>query len=178
MQRIIIGLVLLAGFWLYNGGFDQLTGGSGPGGGDAVVDFANGDPDMAAAMMAARETLPLFLDKITDSAGNGVGNSSVKVAFDIGDQSTEVIWVSAFQWDGDTQMTGRLANQPNYMGDLNAGDEVTFTTDMINDWALTAADGTMWGHYTTRVIVPQLDEETANALNAMLSTEPVPADWN
>ena len=178
MQRIVLGLIVLVGLWLYSGGDDQLTDRGGPNGGDRVIDFAPGDPDMSAAITAARESMPLFLDKNTDSAGNAMGNTSVKVAFDIGNEGAEIIWVSAFTWDGGANMTGRLANQPNYMEGLNAGDPVDFTTDMIRDWSFVAPDGTMWGHYTTRVIVPQLDADTQTALNAMLSADPVPSTWN
>jgi uncharacterized protein YegJ (DUF2314 family) len=64
------------------------------------------------------------------------------------------------------------------MDGLNAGDAVAFTTDMVRDWSITEANGRMWGNYTTRVIVPQLDAETAAALGAMLSPDPVPSDWN
>ena len=119
MRRIILGLIILAGFWLYNGGYDQLTGDGANG--DPVISFENGDTEMDAAMGAARATLPRFLDNVTDANGNSVGNVSVKVAFDVGNDTSEIIWVSAFQLDGATQMSGRLANQPNYLGDLNAG---------------------------------------------------------
>lgn len=178
MKRFLIGLVILAGLWLYNGGYADLTGGASAGGGDPVQEFASGDAKMNAAMDQARATLPAFLANETDANGNAAPNTSVKVAFDIRNDGAEIIWVSQFQWDGGTQMNGLLSDQPNYMDGLNAGDAVAFTTDMVRDWSITEANGRMWSNYTTRVIVPQLDAETAAALGAMLSPDPVPSDWN
>ncbi|MCF2870181.1 DUF2314 domain-containing protein [Octadecabacter sp. G9-8] len=176
MKKLMIGVVILAGLWFYNNGTDPVS--SDAANGDPVEAFASDDAQMNAAMDAALTTLPAFLENQTDDAGNAIGQTSVKVAFEIGTDAFEIIWVSGFNWDGGVNMAGFLANQPNYMGDLNAGDRVEFTTDMVRDWSLTEPDGTMWGNYTTRVIVPQLDADTAAALNAMLSPDPVPSDWN
>lgn len=178
MRRLIGGLVIVAGFWLYNGGWAEITGTQGGESGDPTIGFATQDPEMSAAISEARTSLPLFLSKLTDSSGNSLGNVSLKVAFEIAEDSAEIIWVGPFNWDGGTKFTGRLANQPSYMEGLNAGDPVDFTFDMVRDWSLTAADGTLWGNYTTRVMIPQLDEQTATALTGMLSADPVPADWN
>lgn len=185
MRRLIIGAIIFGGFWIYNNGYlDPILGSvapsfaSGGGGGDAVVGFADGDAKMGAAMATAQDTLPRFLANQIDANGNGVGNTSVKVAFDADGGGLEIIWVGSLQWDGDTGMEGNLNNQPNFMGDLNAGDRVTFSTDMVRDWSVVTNEGAMFGNYTTRVIVPQLDADTQAALNAMLSPDPIPADWN
>lgn len=61
MKRFLIGLVILAGLWLYNGGYADLTVGTSAGGGDPVQEFASGDAEMNAAVDQARATLPLFL---------------------------------------------------------------------------------------------------------------------
>jgi hypothetical protein len=84
MRRLLIGLVIFAGFWLYNGGFDQLTGATSSANGDPVQEFNDDDAQMNTAMDIARSTLPAFLANQTDDSGAAVGNTSVKVAFDVG----------------------------------------------------------------------------------------------
>lgn len=179
MRRIIIALVVFGGLWVYNGGLSDLTGGgSDAPTGDPVTSFSDGDAEMNAAMAAANASLPAFLANNTSTDGASLNNTGVKVAFETTNDGNEIIWVNPFEWDGGTQMSGLLSNQPNYLGDLNVGDRVEFTTDMVRDWSLITPDGKMWGNFTTRVMIPMLDEETATALGAMLSDDPVPADWN
>jgi uncharacterized protein YegJ (DUF2314 family) len=145
--------------------------------GDPVTGFAEDDPEMTAAVAQAGQTLPLFLKNATDADGFGVAGTSVKVAFPATGGGSEVIWVGPFRWDGDQNLAGLLANQPNFMGGLNAGDPVDFTVDMVRDWALQTSDGMLSGHYTTRVILPRLDPAQAAQLSAMLSKNPVPESW-
>ncbi|MEL6960488.1 MAG: DUF2314 domain-containing protein [Pseudomonadota bacterium] len=146
--------------------------------GDPVTQFGTDDPVMNAAQAEARQTLALFLSNVTDAEGFGSPGASVKVAFDVGNDGVEVIWVGPFLDQGGGQMAGLLANQPNFMGNLNAGDPVSFTQDMVRDWALSGADGLLYGHYTTRVIVPTLPAAQAAQISALLSPAPVPAEWN
>lgn len=145
--------------------------------GDPVTEFSTEDDRMNAAMEQAKTTLPVFLANVTDGEGNSLPNTSLKVAFPT-PSGAEIIWVSPFLWDGGVNMAGILANQPNFMGDLNAGDVVEFQTDMVRDWSLITPDGMMWGNYTTRVMLPSLDAATAASLGQRLSKNPVPAQWN
>ena len=146
--------------------------------GDPVTEFANDDAAMTAAQQAAKDTLPLFLINATDSDGYGVASAAVKVAFDIGNNQSEVIWVGPFAWDGVEGMMGLLANQPNFMGDLAAGDRVDFDITMVRDWSVSSPNGQIYGNYTTRVMLPLLDPETAAQLTSALTENPVPDDWN
>ena len=91
--------------------------------GDPVTEFSTEDDRMNAAMEQAKTTLPVFLANVTDGEGNSLPNTSLKVAFPT-PSGAEIIWVSPFLWDGGVNMAGILANQPNFMGDLNAGDVV------------------------------------------------------
>ena len=144
--------------------------------GDPITEFSTQDERMNAAMDTAKATLPRFLANMTDAEGYALPNTSVKAAFPTGN-GAEIIWITPFVWDGSTEMAGVLANQPNFMGDLNAGDVVDFQVDMVRDWSLIGQDGTMWGNYTTRVMLPDLDSATATSLAARLADDPVPADW-
>lgn len=145
--------------------------------GDQVVDFGGDDPTMNAAMADAMSTFPLFLANAVDTQGAGLPGTSVKVSFEV-DGGTEVIWVGPFITQGGGQMAGLLANQPNFMPGLNAGDPVQFSQDMVRDWAIQLPDGKLWGHYTTRVVVTQLPAAQAEQIKAVLSQTPVPANWN
>lgn len=145
--------------------------------GDPITGFADDDPDMNAAMAQAVQTLPLFLANATDADGFGIPGTSIKVAFPASGGGSEIIWVGPFRWDGDQNLAGLLANQPNFMEGLNAGDPVEFTIGMVRDWALQTSDGMLSGHYTTRVIVPRLDPAQGAQLNAMLAENPVPEGW-
>ena len=145
--------------------------------GDTVTEFANDDAAMEAAQRSAQDTLPLFLSNATDPEGYGVASAAVKVAFDIGNNQSEVIWVGPFLWDGHQGMMGLLANQPNFMGNLNAGDRVEFSTSMVRDWSVSSPEGQIYGNYTTRVMVPLLDPETAAQITAALTVNPIPTDW-
>ena len=70
-----------------------------------------------------------------------------------------------------------MAESTAIMGDLNAGDRVDFSLDMVRDWSFTSERGLLFGNYTTRVMVPHLDQSTAEQLRAVLSPAPVPNDW-
>lgn len=144
--------------------------------GDPLTSFSENNTAMNAAMSEAQSTLPAFLDKTTDNEGYSVGNVSIKVAFDTA-MGTEIIWVGPFAWDGQDRMIGLLRNQPNFMDGFNVGDRVDFDTSMVRDWSVVADDGTMFGNYTTRVMIPELDAATAQRLLQMLSPDPVPQDW-
>jgi len=146
---------------------------------DPITEFGTGDREMNAAMAAAQDTLPLFLVNVTDEDGLGLPGASVKVAFavDRSDMTSEVIWVGPFRWDGGDGFVGLLANEPHALGDLGLGDPVDFSADMVRDWSLVATDGTLYGNYTTRVMIPRIDAASARELRAVLAKEPIPAGW-
>lgn len=179
MRRLIIAAVILGGVWLFGTDTVQQFTGSGPqGDGDTVVSFDTQDQTMNDAMAEAQASLDLFMANATDAAGTGSPDASVKVAFETTDGGTEIIWVGTFESTNGTNFSGQLANQPNFMGDLNIGDTVSFSRDMIRDWGIPQSDGRLYGHYTTRVIAATLPADEAAQLNAILSPSPVPADWN
>lgn len=145
--------------------------------GDPVISFENTDTEMNSAMATAQATLPVFLARATDAEGYGADGALVKVAFidDYGDP--EIIWVGPFLWDRGDGFAGLLANEPRALGNLRGGDRVDFTRDMIRDWSWTGPQGRLWGNYTTRVMLAQMDADTQAQMNAILSPDPVPADW-
>ncbi|MEJ6401465.1 DUF2314 domain-containing protein [Yoonia sp. 2307UL14-13] len=144
--------------------------------GDPVTGFDSSDPVMNVAIAQAQFSLPLFLCEKVDDEGYGPGDGYLKVRVPVqnAEVTHEVIWVGPFAaWDGEN-FAGFLANQPNAMPGLNAGDQLDFTYDMIVDWSWTGPDGLNYGHYTTRVIYEQLGDQ---AFLQTLANPPYDADW-
>jgi uncharacterized protein YegJ (DUF2314 family) len=57
------------------------------------------------------------------------------------------------------------------------GDHVRFTRSQIADWSVLEADGRMYGHYTTRVLIDRLPREEADQIRDLISPQPMPEAW-
>ena len=177
MNAKMIRLVVIAGAagaaWLWGDADTSARSG------DPVVEFAANDQTMNDAQAEAQRHLPNFFGAALDANGASKPDTFVKVAFpvDQGDMSVEVVWVSAFTKSG-ASMTGRLSNDPVAMPGLSAGSSVSFSEDMVRDWILPSPDGRAWGHYTTRVIAAQSQDENFQAqISQILMPDPAPKDW-
>lgn len=175
MIRFVVILGAAGAAWIF-GGDDRAQSG------DSVVEFAVDDHAMNAAQAEAQRHLSRFFDAALTSNGISKPNTMVKVAFPVEgsqdqDMGVEVIWVGAFQTDG-SDFVGQLANEPVAMPGLQAGSRVRFTEDMIRDWILPSEDGRAYGHYTTRVIVAQSDDDNfKQMISQVLMPNPAPASW-
>lgn len=138
---------------------------SGPG--DEVVQFEAQDAAMNAAIAQAKASLPAFLARL--DAGQITPADSLKVGFPA-NGGHEHIWVNQIARQGD-QLTGLLVNEPNWMPGLHERSPVTFAPALVSDWSY-EKDGKLWGNYTTRVMLPSLPPEEAEALKADLSDTP------
>lgn len=147
--------------------------------GDDVMDFALDDPAMMQARADARASLPLFLANAIDERGISLAQVAIKVAFPVASSTAEneVIWVAPFAWDGAEGFAGFLANAPNFMGDLQQGDRVEFTRDMVRDWSFTGSTGLLYGNFSTRVMVTGMSQDEAAYFASLLSENPVPEGW-
>lgn len=146
---------------------------------DDTIKYGQDDAVMNAAIAEAQATLPLFLANALDADGNGSDMALVKVAFPTVDTSAmdvEHIWVAPFARQPDGSFVGLLANEPVALGDLVAGDRVTFDQSMISDWHLTAPSGRYWGSFTSRVMYDQ-GAFGDTPFDQIFETEAVPADW-
>ncbi|MEQ9674848.1 DUF2314 domain-containing protein [Roseovarius indicus] len=140
-----------------------------------VTHFADTDPAMNAAIDQAQDTLPLFVRNAFDGDRLASPDALVKVAFEVGTDWVEVIWVEQLGKVGPNWI-GRLANDPIYMDGLAYGDPVAFTTEQIYDWVYYIGDRA-YGSYTTRVILEGLDTEVRAQVRATLSDRPLPPGW-
>lgn len=145
---------------------------------DKVVEYGKGDLSMNSAQAEAQKHLPVFLANILDEQGLAAEGAMVKVAFPVtidGVSGHEVIWVGPFaRLDG--SFKGMLANRPRDMTE-QVGDVVDFSEDMIRDWMFPGPDGRLFGSYTTRVMLKDLDADTAARISAALAPEPLPRGW-
>lgn len=134
--------------------------------GDGLINYAEDDAAMNAAIAAARSSLPTFVAALDDPANAGF---SLKLAMPTAN-SVEHIWADVAERRPDGSFVTYLANEP-FEIDYAYGDEVVATADMVSDWGY-SRDGLLHGHYTTRVILPELDPAQAEALEAQLAPLP------
>lgn len=167
--RLAAAALLAAGFVAANAGTGALAG-------DRVLDVAQSDVAMNDAQAEARRTLESFLAHTLGPDGQSLPGATIKVAMPTSDGGAEVIWVEPFEADGGG-FTGRLANAPNDLPGLSLGDEVRFGEAQVRDWAFWGEDGSLYGSFTTRVLLPRMRASQAARVAAVLSTEPVPPGW-
>ncbi len=145
---------------------------------DQVVQVDTSDAAMSAAIAEAKSWLPNVFAIAIGPDGTGHPALSLKVAFPVATDKadTEVIWVGEIKRTSDG-FQGSLQNQPAYVPELNAGDVVSFSEDMIADWGIVSTDARLFGHFTTRLLIGGLPEDEAEKVRALLSDDPVPASW-
>lgn len=123
---------------------------------DETVDVRTDDRRMNAAKAKARRTLPAFLAVLAAPAG------ARDLSFKYPLEGWEHIWVDDVVRRGES-LTGRLANNPRERG-YRLGQRVTVPLSEISDWAYRDAQGVMRGHFTTRVLLSQLDPAEARQI--------------
>lgn len=146
---------------------------------DPTIVFAGDDPVMTRAIETAVANLPVFLAHAGAGTELSAVDYSVKVSVKVDhpEMEHEIIWLSPFTLSPDGRGKGALANDPVAMPGMKIGDMLTFTRDQIEDWGFEGQDGHLYGHYTTRVMIPQLDAQSAAYVTDLLSKDPMPADW-
>ena len=129
--------------------------------------------ELAAAKDAARASLPVFWDRFAlPDAGDY--DFSLKAAFPRrdGQPGVEEAWVENVARAPD-RIIGELSVQPRFLGDLKEHAIMDFQESQIVDWAFMGGDQ-LFGHYTTRVMLPQMDAAQAEWLRPLLSKTPAP----
>ncbi len=135
---------------------------------DRVVQVADDDAAIKAAMAKARASLPAFW-KAFDKPGPGEAAFNLKVSLMAPSKRIEHVWVNALARAADGKFTGRIDNEPQDMTGAKAGDVVTFSEANISDWMFTR-DGKIVGNETMRPLLAHMSKEEADAYRAMLET--------
>lgn len=79
-------------------------------------------------------------------------------------------WVDSAARDGD-RLSGQLAADTPELPGVGRGEVVTFAEADILDWAFFSNER-LYGHYTTRVMLPKLPPEQADAMRSMFGDNP------
>ena len=74
----------------------------------------------------------------------------VKLGFK-SEEVVEYMWVAVNTWRGN-RLQGQLANVPEWIRDLNAGDPIEIDQSQVFDWEIHRSDGTREGGYSTAVL--------------------------
>ncbi|PDQ21664.1 hypothetical protein CN311_08315 [Mesorhizobium sanjuanii] len=124
-------------------------------GDDGVVAVAPDDPDMAAATAQARASLDEFL-ALSQTPPPGTDTFKLKVM--IKDANvTEHFWVIPFQRT-ETGFGGILANEPQAVRNVAAGQYIEFNRDDISDWGYTR-NGHQVGSFTVCVMFKSMSKQ-------------------
>jgi uncharacterized protein YegJ (DUF2314 family) len=118
-------------------------------GNDPIVEVANNDPEMIAAIEDARNTLYFFLENFQSPKPNQT-YFSIKARFPYGADSHEHMWIDDLIFSGQ-EFSGILGNDPRYVLDLKYGDKVTVKVSDVTDWMI-VENGKLIGGYTLLVL--------------------------
>ena len=140
--------------------------------------FAADDVGMTSAIDEARSHLDLVLSQLVDAKHSihPALNLKVRVPVQHIDVQEELIWVDGLALD-ETAFTGTLASQPAYFKGHQLGDPIRFERADIADWSVLDTTGRMYGHFTTRVLLPTLDPDQAAQVRDLLMPEALPDAW-
>ncbi len=116
------------------------------------------DPEMVAAIKHARATLPDFL-KLFAHPPAGTDEYKLKVMVIDGDK-TEHFWVTPFKVLADG-FAGVIANDPEVVKSVKAGQVVRFERTLISDWGYTK-NGRQIGSFTVCALFNKMPAEQAD----------------
>ncbi len=126
---------------------------------DATITVPTGDPEMAAAIKAARTGLPVFFGHAT---APGPDEAGYMIKYDLlPGTPSEFIWAEVIAHKGD-MTTARLLNAPRSAG-FAKGQQVTVRDREVIDWAYWRA-GTLVGGATMRVLLARMTAAEARAM--------------
>lgn len=132
---------------------DRSAKGKAPGG---VMAVKNDDPEMAAAMAKAQETLPQFISALRLPSPSQT-DFMIKVGFTDDGGGPEYMSVKPVTYDG-TRFHGKLDNEPVLVGSVKLGDDISVEPSRVVDW-MYIEDGRMVGGYTLRVLRDRMTPE-------------------
>jgi uncharacterized protein YegJ (DUF2314 family) len=106
------------------------------------------DPEMAAAIAKARNTLPQFWS-VFENPTQGEKDFALKVRFTDA-KGYENLWLSSLQ-RSDGKITGVVDNYPNTVTKVRRGERIDIPETDITDWFY-MRDGKMFGNQTIRIL--------------------------
>ena len=132
---------------------------------DKVINVADDDQEMNAAIAKARDTLPQFWQTF-EKREHGESDFALKVKI-TDRKGTEHFWlVDIERKDGKT--LGTINNDPDIVRNVKLGDRIPIPEADISDW-LYLRDGKMVGNYTLRVLFKQMPAKEVEKYKQMLA---------
>ncbi|MBI1360890.1 MAG: DUF2314 domain-containing protein [Alphaproteobacteria bacterium] len=127
--------------------------------------------DMAAATAEARAHLGYFW-RHESAPEDSEYDFRLKVSLPRrdGQPGDAQVWVEAVAKEGGAY-SGQLAAETAELPGVERGETVDFTEAQIIDWSFVSAER-LYGHYTTRVLLPRMPPERADAMRSMLAENP------
>lgn len=113
------------------------------------------DPTMKEAIKEARATLDSFLKRYKSNYPN-VHDYKLKVMIQ-DENGTEHFWVQPFR-PAKRGFEGILANEPKIVKNVEHGQLISFTKDMISDWGY-VLNGKQYGSYTVCALFKSMPKE-------------------
>lgn len=130
--------------------------------------------DLADATATARTKLPYYWEHFLAPQVDEF-DFSLKAAIPRrdGEPGAEDVWLDNVAKAPD-KLIGELSVAPRYLGGLEKGAIVEFQENQIVDWAFWRGDKLL-GHYTTRVLLPRLDQLQQDFMRPLFEASPDPA---
>ena len=131
------------------------------------VDF--NDADWLSAVKSARESFPIFLEKVSkDSDGRPSSPSKAVLKAYFSDISApkdgEHLWIAYVDYDGEN-IYGVVESNPLNLDTPKLGDEVRFTLDQLTDW-LVVREGKASGAYTINLLRSRMTQSELKAYDS------------
>lgn len=131
-----------------------------------ITQVANENAAVNAAITEAQAKLPVFFERL-QKPRPGDSGFSVKIRYDVGNNSGEHIWAADPVRAGDA-ITATISNVPRDIKNLAKGDRVTVPIARITDW-LYVRDGKYHGAYTVRALLPFMKKDEADDMRKRLA---------
>ncbi len=132
------------------------------------------EADLASAAAKARARLPYFWEHFLAPQVDEF-DFALKAAIPRrdGQPGAEEVWLDNLAKAPD-KIIGELSIAPRYLGPLEKGAIVEFQESQVVDWAFWRGDR-LFGHYTTRVLLPRLDQLQQDFMRPLFEASPDPA---
>jgi uncharacterized protein YegJ (DUF2314 family) len=131
-----------------------------------VIMVPEKDPEMAAAIVQGRATLPRFWQTVDKPQPNEEG-FALKVGLPTDSGGSEHIWANRIERK-DGKIFGTINNVPKDLSKIRLGQRIEIPEPLISDW-MYHRSGKIVGGYTIRVLLKRMPPDEADRLRAMLA---------
>ncbi|MDF1739430.1 MAG: DUF2314 domain-containing protein [Verrucomicrobiales bacterium] len=124
---------------------------------EPVIEIADNDPRMAAAVETAVNRWPEFREAYENCSPDEASQYIVKAEFIEGRRS-EFMWITVTEITDD-EICGVLMNDPHELMEVHRGVDVRIPMNLLNDWLYPGKDGDHIGGFTLDVLADSAGDE-------------------